>query len=257
MRFAFPLHRPRERTKARVVAGLALVAPTGDAGLCSEWLETGLCKGLKPYFLYGRSGDATQCGVEEYAPEWMWKLCHRHRGILMLHLVKDAAVSDPANREALLRLSAQYPACKAILAHVGRAFNYRTARGLTALAGRPNVFVDTSAITEAESIKIALDALGVNRVLFGTDYPDSHLRGRCVTAGNSFQWIYSDTMNNPAMTLVGIESLCSLREAAEQLRLGPAEIGRLFFGNAQDMLELRARGTAKQTEAAPIPAPAN
>ena len=148
--------------------------------------------------------------------------------------------SSPANRDALLRLTAQYPRCRAVLAHIARSFNWRNARGLSALRDRPNVYVDTSAVTEAEGIKIALATLGPKRVLYGTDYPESHLRGRCVTAGKSAQWIYADTMNNPAMTLVGIESLRSLREASEQLGLGAPEVGRIFSGNARELLTSRA-----------------
>lgn len=220
----------------RAAAGLALVAPGDDQEVCGEWLAQKRCAGLKPYFIYGRTEAADQSAVEDYAPEWMWRLCDRHGGILMLHLARDAAVSDPVNREALLRLSARYPDCRVILAHCARAFNHRTARGLPALASRPNIHVDTSAITEPEAMKIALASLGPGRVLYGSDYPESHVRGRCVTAGNSAQWIYADTMNNPAMTLVGIESLRSLREAAEQLRLGSADIERIFSGNARALL---------------------
>lgn len=222
----------------RALASLALVAPGDDQAMLEEWLAAGLCRGLKPYHLFAGPGDTTQSAVEDYAPEWMWRLCDRHGAVLMLHLVKDAASLAEANRDDLLRLAARYPGCRAILAHAGRAFNHRTARGLAALAGLPNIYVDTSAITEAEPFKIALDVLGVDRVLFGTDYPISHFRGRCVTAGNSFQWIYAEEMRNPAMTLIGIESLLSLRQACEQLGLGRGDIERLFLGNARAVLGL-------------------
>jgi glutamate-1-semialdehyde 2,1-aminomutase len=78
--------------------------------------------------------------------------------------------------------------------------------------------------------------LGVDRVLYGSDYPISHVRGRCVTAGDSFQWIYGEEMNNPRMTLVGIESLLSHRQAAEDLGLSRTDIEKLFFANARALL---------------------
>lgn len=225
---------PKVDAAGRRVA--ALVAPTDDPAVSGEWLRAGLCCGLKPYHLYAQDGDTQQCAIETWAPEWMWKLCDQHRAFLILHLVKDASSADPANREALLRLSAKYPSCQVVLAHVGRSFNHRTARGLTAFADRPNIVVDTSAITESEGIKFALGALGVERVIYGSDYPISHFRGRCVTAGDSFQWIYAEEMNNPRMTLIGIESLLSHRKAAEELGLRRAEIERVFFGNARKLL---------------------
>ena len=43
------------------------------------------------------------------------------------------------------------------------------------------------------------------------------------------------------MTLVGIESLLSLRRAAEDLSLTAADIQRIFYGNAQTMLRFGAR----------------
>ena len=227
--------------KTHAVAGLALVGPGDDQALIAEWFTAGQCVGLKPYHLFAKPGDTLQCGVEEYAPEWMWRLCDQHRGILMLHLVKDAAALHPDNQEALLRLAQKYPACQVILAHAGRSFNHRNTRGLAALAGLANIFVDTSAITEAESLKIALATLGPARVFFGTDYPVCHFRGRCVTAGNSAQWIYADDLGNPAMTLVGIESLLSLRRAAEDLGLNAADIQHIFYDNAQAMLRFGAR----------------
>jgi glutamate-1-semialdehyde 2,1-aminomutase len=216
--------------------GLAIVAPHDDPGLVTEAMAAGHCVGLKPYHLYGGTGDTSQLALAEFAPEWMWRLCDRHGAILMIHLVRDQAVSDPGNREALLRLSAKYPGCQVILAHVARAFNHRTARGLRALVDRPNVGVDTSAITEPESIRSAIELLGPHRVLYGSDYPISHLRGRCVTVGHQFHWVYADEAKAPAMTLVGIESLLALRAACTQLGLGAGDVERIFRGNAQEVL---------------------
>ncbi len=214
----------------------ALVAPSDDPGLAGEWLRGEACCGLKPYHLYANEGDTRQTDIEDWAPEWMWRCCHEHEAMLILHLVKDASSAHPANQEALLRLSTRYPGCRVVLAHVGRSFNHRTARGLKALASRSNIVVDTSAITESEGIKIAFDVLGVDRVLYGSDYPISHVRGRCVTAGDSFQWIYGEEMNNPRMTLVGIESLLSHRQAAEDLGLSRTDIEKLFYANARALL---------------------
>ncbi len=229
------------------LVGLALVAPADDQGLVAEWLSAGQCVGLKPYHLFAHNGDTTQSDLEAYAPEWMWQLCDRHGAVLMLHLVKDAASLHPANRDALLRLATKYPRCQAVLAHAGRAFNHRTARGLAAFTGLPNVFVDNSVITEAEAVKIALDTLGVDRVLFGTDYPVSHFRGRCVTAGNSFQWIYAEEMRNPAMTLVGIESLRSLRyEAAEALPGLRAPRDRAISSSAKNAQRIHGLGALRR-----------
>jgi glutamate-1-semialdehyde 2,1-aminomutase len=199
-------------------------------------MATGRCRGLKPYHLYVDRADTSQVTVEEFAPEWMWKQCDRHGAILMLHLMRDAAMADPINQEQLYRLSSKYPRCQAVLAHIARSFNHRNARGLGVVAKCANFFVDTSAVTEVEAIRLALDVLGPHRVLFGSDYPISHLRGRCVTVGNQMLWLYADQNKAPEMTLIGIESLQALRSACSQAGLSQAEVQGIFRDNALAVL---------------------
>jgi glutamate-1-semialdehyde 2,1-aminomutase len=227
--------KPQSAFRAR---GLAIVAPQDDPRPVADAMAAGRCAGLKPYHFYAGTGDTSHAAIEDFAPEWMWRLCDRHSAILMLHLVRDEAVSDSGNREALLRLSEKYPGCQTVLAHAARAFNHRTARGLRALKDRPNIWVDTSAITEAESLRTAIELLGPRRVLYGSDYPISHLRGRCVTVGRQFLWLYAEEAKAPAMALVGIESLLALRAACTQIGLGPNEVQGIFWDNAHVALGL-------------------
>jgi glutamate-1-semialdehyde 2,1-aminomutase len=215
---------------------IAIVSPTDDPGPTEEAMAAGVCHGLKPYHFYVDRADTSQVALEEFAPEWMWRQCDRHGAILMLHLMRDASVSDPVNRGSLLWLSEKYPNCQAVLAHVARSFNHRTVRGLRALADRPNICVDTSAITESEGMRFALDVIGPGRVLYGSDYPISHLRGRCVTTGNQMLWLYAEENKAPGMTYIGIESLLSLREACRQVGLGAADVQRIFRDNALALL---------------------
>ncbi len=212
--------------------GLAIVAPTDDPAPTEEAMASGRCRGLKPYHFYVGRADTSQVTVEDFAPEWMWKQCDRHGAVLMLHLMRDAAVADPINQEQLLRLSAKYPNCQAVLAHIARSFNHRNARGLRTLANCPNLCVDTSAVTEAEGMRVALDVFGPQRVLYGSDYPISHLRGRCVTVGNQMLWLYAEENKAPQMTLIGIESLIALRAACTQAGLGAVDVQRIFRDNA-------------------------
>ena len=217
--------------------GLAIVAPNDDQGPVAAAMAAGRCVGLKPYHFYAWPGDTSQAGVEDFAPEWMWQLCDRHGAVLMLHIMRDAAMNDPGNREALLRLGEKYPRCQLVLAHIARSFNHRTARGLTALRHLPNVWVDTSAIAESENLRAAIEILGPQRVLYGSDYPISHLRGRCVTVGGQFLWLYAEEAKAPGMTLVGIESLLALREACTQLRLSAQDVRGIFWDNAQAVMK--------------------
>ena len=224
---------------------LVLVSPEDEPKEVERLLAGGTFIGLKPYHCYAPFADTTQATLEDFVPEWMWEICDAHEGVLMLHIMKDGASADENNLSALRRLCRRYPRARVILAHIARSFSYRTAReGLPQLSDVENLWLDTSAVTESETFRCALETFGPRRILFGTDFPISHLRGRCVATGSdSFSWFYADNSgvagNNGAkgnMTLIGIESLLCLREAAEDAGLAEAEIQDIFLHNALRLL---------------------
>lgn len=224
--------------------GLILVSPADDPGKTGTLMAGETFVGLKPYHCYAPFADTTQVEIEDFVPDWMWEICDAHEGILMLHIMRDRASADEKNIAALRRLCGRYPRARVVLAHIARSFSYRTAReGLPRLCDIENLWVDTSAVTESETFRCAVETFGPRRILFGTDYPISHLRGRCVaTGGDSFSWFYGEEPapgQNGApekMTLIGIESLTCLREAVEDCGLGEAEIQDIFLNNALRLL---------------------
>lgn len=218
---------------------LVLAAPDDDPAEVARLLEGGLFIGIKPYRLYASVPDTREAEIESFAPEWMWELCHAHDGVLMLHLMLADGVTDPRNVATLRRLCRRWPRCRLVLAHVARSFNYRHAReGLAAMADLDNVVVDTSAVTQAGAFRAALEILGPRRVLWGSDYMVSELRGSCITQGDGFTWIYADDASAEKLTvfgnytLVGIESLLCLREACEDTGMNDSDLRDLFHDNA-------------------------
>jgi glutamate-1-semialdehyde 2,1-aminomutase len=167
---------------------LLLVSPHDDQRQMARLLAGAPFAGLKPYHCYARPGDTTQAQIEEFAPEWMWEACAERQGVLMLHIMRDRACADQDNVAALRRLCRRYPRCQVILAHLARSFSYRTARqGLAQLCDVENLWLDTSAVTESETFHRAIETFGPKRILFGTDYPISQLRGRCVATGGALR----------------------------------------------------------------------
>ena len=222
---------------------LVLAAPQDDPAEVRRLMESGVFIGIKPYRLYADVADTNEATIESFAPEWMWELCHEHDGALMLHIMRAAGIMDPDNVKAIRRLCRRYPRCRLVLAHVARSFNYRHARdGLHAIADLDNVVVDTSAVTQAGAFRAALEILGPRRVLWGSDYMVSELRGSCFSQGDGFTWIYSE--EEPAQkltifgsyTLVGIESLMCLREACEDTGMNPGDLQDIFRDNALRLL---------------------
>ncbi|MGB9752886.1 MAG: hypothetical protein C0183_21530 [Roseiflexus castenholzii] len=92
------------------------------------------------------------------------------------------------------------------------------------LRGLPNVYFDTSAVTEAGAFEAIVETL----VLYGADFPIGHMRGRCVAIGDSFRRFYAEDMRlderhttlRPALS--GIESLRSLKLTAWHPPSAPA-----------------------------------
>lgn len=232
---------------------LVLAAPTDDPAEVRRLMSTGVFVGIKPYRLYADVPDTREAEIESFAPEWMWEACHDHDGIMVLHIMLADGVTDPRNVEAIRRLCRKYPRCRLVLAHVARSFNYRHAReGLHHLVDLDNVVIDTSAVTQAGAFRAALEILGPRRVLWGSDYMVSELRGSCVTQGDGFTWIYSEEEAAKKLTifgdytLVGIESLMCLREACEDTGMNESDLRDIFRGNALRLLTPHLSSPAKQ-----------
>ena len=167
------------RNGTPISRALALVSPQENPATTLALLRRERFAGIKVYHLYAEREDTFNAGLEEYAPEWMWEACHEIGGILMLHIVRDRAIADEGNLAAIRRLCLKYPKCRLVLAHVARSFNYRNGyEALRHLADLDNVALDMSGVTEADAMREAFRALGPRRVLYGSDYAVSELRGQ-------------------------------------------------------------------------------
>lgn len=222
---------------------IALVSPADGEEATRRLVTEKKFNGIKCYRLYAPVADTKQARIEEFAPRWMWQICHEIKGVLMLHIMRSEGIADPDNLAAIEQLCREFPECRLVLAHVARSFNYRNARtALRKIEHLDNVVVDTSAVTEAGAMRVALDALGPRRVLFGSDYMVSELYGKCFTMGDGFSWLYSDLLPAPAVTsfenfpLVGVESVMCLREAFEDGGFNQQDAKDVFCDNALRLL---------------------
>jgi glutamate-1-semialdehyde 2,1-aminomutase len=100
-----------------------------------------------------------------------------------------------------------------------------------------------SAMTEAGACEAIIEILGHDHLLYGTDFPVSHMRGRCVAVGDSFVWLYEDTLNWDTVSFqpvrpvfVGLESLRILKQAAWHCRLKDSQVDDIFRNNVRRML---------------------
>ena len=225
--------------------GSMMVEPGMDPEFVRERVQRGGFAGLKCYHLFATTKPTFDAAVEAYLPEEQVRVAHELRLTITLHMVRARAIADPVNQESISRLARKYPNARWILAHAARGFNpHHTIEGIHSMKGLGNIWCDTSAVTEAGAFEAIVRELGVDRLLYGADFPVTHLRGRCVAIGDSFLWLTADNTNFGAAhaavepVLVQLESLRALKQACWNLRLSDSEVEKIFWGNAAALLTL-------------------
>ncbi|MEZ4678528.1 MAG: amidohydrolase family protein [Caldilineaceae bacterium] len=221
--------------------GQMLIAPEMTADYVRQEVQRQGFVGLKPYHLMAQvDGPTFQAPIEAYLTEAHVQVAHEFGLSITLHMVRDRALADPINQATIRHYCETYPNIRLILAHAARGFNpWHTIEGIASLRGLHNIWCDTSAVTEAGAFEAIVDLLGHERLLYGTDFHVSHMRGRCVAIGDSFHWIYAEEMDlaekhiNLQPVLIGLESLRSLLLAFHRLKLTDRQIADIFYDNAR------------------------
>lgn len=236
----------REVAKDKTCFAHYLTPPTMDPEALREQVRRRNMAGLKVYHSFITGKPSWTADIGEFLVEEHVRIAHEERLTVTLHMVKDRAMAETANQERIVHFCRKYPGMKLILAHAARGFNpYHTIEGIGALKGLRNVWCDTSAVTEAGAFEAIVDTLGLDRLVWGSDYPVSHMRGRCVAIGDTFVWFYEDSVDWKALAghakveplLIGLESLRALKLAAMRLRLTDSQVESVFRDNALRMLE--------------------
>ena len=192
--------------------GQLIISPDMDAETILDEVRRLGMSGLKCYHtmaplnpLLGteESGAASYTGdqptwmapIEAYLPEAHAAAADTLGLTITLHMVRDRALADPINQATIRRYCRSYPNMRLILAHAARGFNpWHTIEGIESLRGLENVWFDTSAVTEAGAFEAIVETMGHEKLMYGTDFHVSHIRGRCVAIGDSFHWLYADEM---------------------------------------------------------------
>ncbi|AMV20863.1 amidohydrolase family protein [Planctomyces sp. SH-PL14] len=225
--------------------GQMLITPQQDPEFLRETVRRCGFVGLKCYHVYSSRRPTFDSLIEEYLPEPQVAVAHDEGLSITLHMVRSRALADRANQETIRRYCERYPNMRLILAHAARGFNvHHTIEGIESLRGLGNVWFDTSAVTDSGAIEAILRVFGPSRVLYGSDFPVSHLRGRCISLGDSFLWISAANTQLDVpygrieLALVGHESLRTLKVAAMSTGLSDAEVEAIFLTNGRQLYSL-------------------
>ena len=220
--------------------GEAFVLPDDTGDEIKGLLNHPNIRGFKCYHVCAAKKPTWQAEIDEYLPESAWRVAEDRGLCITLHMVKDAALADPGNYTIISEKARKYPNVKLILAHAARGFApWTVIEGVKGLSEIPNIYFDVSAVCEPTAIFTVVKAAGHERVLWGSDFPVSMLRGKCVSLADTFLWLYwqdLEKLDMPAAAdanLVGVENLNALAQACGMLDLNHSETEDIFYNNAE------------------------
>ena len=235
---SFVLEQVRDRPGSRA---LIMIDPQDDPdqlGLDDGWA------GFKVYHAFSGNARTQDALIDQFLPDWAWEIADQRGWSIMLHLVRMRSLADPVNTRYITDHCRRFPNARLILAHAGRGFaGHHTVEGLSDLTGLDNLFFDTSAVCEPVAMWHILKQFGPRRLLYGSDYPISNWRGKAISIGDGFFWLYEQMIDWSnwdlgAPTLAGIESLHAIKLATQMTNLADADIECVFYNNAAELFGL-------------------
>ena len=230
--------------------GLMMIRPQDDPAEVESDLLKHRFSGFKVYHVFADREETFYSEQGEFLPEWAWELADKHGLWITMHMVLPKALSEPLNSSYIREYCLRYPNANLVLAHAARGFNAtHTADAIDCLRGIDNVFFDTSAICEPTAFEAIIRATGTTRLMYGSDFPISDIRGRALSVGDGFMWLYQHNVdwgewkhggNHP----VGIESLLALQQACRTMCLNDSDVERIFRTNVRQLLGIGSRASA-------------
>jgi len=231
---------------------LVMVRPQWSAErMAAELAKPGVI-GVKPYYsLISASAESRdkhlEASIFDFLPHHILEVLDERRAWVTLHVPKAGRLGHPDNIREVKEIRRRYPHVVLVIAHLGRCYTEPHAReALPALADEAGVYFDNSAVLNPAVHRLALECLGPERILYGTDNPIFYMRGRRVWHGRQYvnhtsqDFFFNTDREAPEVeatyTLMMYEGLRAIRGACEALGLGREEVERLFYGNAERLI---------------------
>ncbi len=223
--------------------GIFFIHPEDDP----EWVRQEVRRlglhGLKCYHTMSGVDPTWDADIEAFLPEPLIAVADEEGWVITLHMVKSRAVAEPANIACIRRYCENYPNMRLILAHSARGFQpAHNLEGLPQLTGLDNLYFDTSVNCEPIAHQSIIRIIGHDKLMYGTDLPVSHFRGRSLSAADSFIWLYEETPvwgekhSKIDPVIVGLEHIRSLKWACWSERLSDSQVEDIFYNNAARLL---------------------
>jgi hypothetical protein len=231
---------------------LALVCPTWTAAQLETLLAQPGVLGVKPYYaMIGYDAQSRdkylEASIFDFLPHHQLEVLNARRAWVTLHIPRAGRLGDPANLREIREIRRRYPAIQLVIAHLGRCYTRPHAEeGLPPLADDPGLYFDNSAVLNPDVHALALQHLGPGRILYGTDNPIFFMRGRQRWEGRryiqhtSYPFHFNTNREAPDIearyTLFMYEALKALKDACQQVGIGPDGVEQMFFRNAEKLI---------------------
>ena len=224
--------------------GQIIVTPKDTEESIEKRLVRDTIRGLKCYHVMAKRDVTWNADIGEYLPEAAWEVANRRKMCITLHMVKDNALSDEENLRYIRQMAKKYPDAVLVLAHAARAFAAWTGiESVEKVADLDNVWFDFSAVCESPAMLQIVKKAGIDRCMWGSDYPVCRARGKAISLADTFYWIYQKDLDRFSSKtpvnnwLIAVENLMAVRQMAILGDLTPGQIEALFYGNAKALFE--------------------
>ncbi len=208
--------------------------------------------GFKPYLdlvpsdiLEGSS--SLEVSIFNFISKKVLEYSDKYGLILLLHIPRKGRLGDKKNIEEITTINQEYPNIKLILAHAGRSYCYKDIDDhIKNIVDLKNLYIDTAMINDSSVIRLLLEKLGPQRVIYGSDLPVSAFRGKNIDLDNKHYFV-TDTKKlwslpikkteSSGLTFFIYETIRAIKSAATELALNKKEVESVFFLNAVKLID--------------------
>jgi predicted TIM-barrel fold metal-dependent hydrolase len=241
--------------KDRHLPALALTKPTMSAGVFEELIREGNFRGCKPYLNFAPAYiPKDEIRIYDFLPPLHLERLNANGWVAMLHIARPGRLGDAVNLAQLQEIDERYPDAKVIVTHIGRAYDDSdVGAGMEVLRKTKNLLFDITANTNSKIMSQLLEAVGPERVMFGSDLPIFAMRAHRITEGGHYinvvpRGLYGDVSGENTMretdeinnlTLLIYEELEAFAQAATKVGLSRSEIEKVFYSNARAVFQIK------------------
>lgn len=145
---------------------VALYGLPDNPSYTTEMLTHSRVSGLKMYYMYFEP-PATQ--IYQYFPPVILEIAQARNIPIILHLPRK--IVDCLDQ--ILKLVSDFPRLRICIAHLGLSKKVVTGlkEAFTLIAEHPLISCDTALVPSAEVIALAIETLGIHRIMYGSDEP--------------------------------------------------------------------------------------